>query len=103
MVKVAIDAIYYKIGNFNQIGLEFPTFIKSLVKVYYPKKNKVRFEQPNVNNINLSMNQLKQIVDTILPINFNALTNVNTTNFSNPISTQVRPSSTPKIAHLHNN
>jgi hypothetical protein len=70
----AIDAIYYKVGNFNQIGLEFPTFNKSLAKVYYPENNKIRFEQPNISNIDLSINNLQHLVDTILPINFNALT-----------------------------
>lgn len=68
----AIDAVYYKIGNLNTFGMEFPTFKKHLAKIYYPAKNMIRFEQPNVNN-ELSINQLKHIVDTILPINFNSI------------------------------
>ena len=68
----AIDAIYYKVGNFNTFGMEFPTFRKLLVKIYYPAKNMIRFEQPNVNN-ELSINQLKHIVDTILSIDFDSI------------------------------
>ena len=69
----AIDAVYYKMGNFNEIGMEFPTFIKSLAKIYYPEKNMMRFEQPNVSNIDLSIYNIQNLVDNILPINFNAL------------------------------
>lgn len=69
----ARDAVYYKVGNFNTVGLEFPTFKKLLVKIYYPTTNMIRFEQPNVNN-ELSINQLKQIVDQhILPLDFNSI------------------------------
>ena len=67
----AIDAVYYKVGNFNTYGMEFPTFIKALAKVYYPEKNKMRLEQPNVSNIDWNIDQLKAFVDKILPFNFN--------------------------------